>query len=63
MNWDMKKLRFFVQSTEKSTKRIQNSFSHTGTKNKEKKKPSERRCTVKKGMEILKGAGAKSYSV
>jgi hypothetical protein len=38
MNWDMKKTAFFVQSTEKSTKRIEPSFSHTDARNKEKKK-------------------------
>jgi hypothetical protein len=60
MNWGMKKPPILCGVRKKAQKSVKPSFSHTGIKNKEKKNPSERRCTVKKGRGILKRAGGKS---
>jgi hypothetical protein len=57
MNWGMKKLPFLWRVRKKVQKSVKPYLAIPEPKT---KKPGERRCAVKKGMEILKGGGAKS---
>ncbi len=46
------KTAFLCRVRKKAQKNVKPSFCHTGTKNKEKKKRRQRRCTVKKGIKF-----------